>query len=127
MSVPGNWDLKNEYANYVGKAWYRKSITVNPEWRNKTVRLLFDGVNFESKIWLNGTLIGTNNIGYLPFEFDVSKLLNYDGANTITVQCDNTMKLGAIWNWGGIRRPVKMLATNDVYISRQFISHRLTC
>ena len=122
MSVPGNWDLKNEYARYVGKAWYRKNITVDPEWGNKTVRLLFDGVNFESKVWLNGKLIGTNNIGYLPFEFDVSKLLNYGGSNTITVLCDNTVKLGAIWNWGGIRRPVKMLATTNVYISRQFIS-----
>ena len=122
MSVPGNWDLKNEYASYVGKAWYRKNITVNADWKSRTVRLLFDGVNFDSKIWVNGQLVGTNNIGYLPFEFDVSKLLNYGGLNTITVLCDNTIKLGAIWNWGGIRRPVKMIATNNVYISRQFIS-----
>ena len=122
MRVPGNWDLRNEYASYVGKAWYRKNITVGADWKSKTVRLLFDGVNFESKVWVNGQLVGTNNIGYLPFEFEVSKLLNYGGSNTITVLCDNTIKLGAIWNWGGIRRPVKMIATNNVYISRQFIS-----
>ncbi len=122
MKVPGNWDLRNEYANYTGKAWYRKEITVDPSWKNKTVRLLFDAVNFESKVWVNGKLVGTNNIGYLPFEFDVSSLLNYGGTNTITVLCDNTIKLGAIWNWGGIRRPVKLLATNNVYVSRQFVS-----
>ena len=26
MSVPGNWDLYNEYANYKGTAWYRTSF-----------------------------------------------------------------------------------------------------
>jgi beta-galactosidase len=122
MSVPGNWDLRNEYANYAGKAWYRKEFTADAVWKSKTVRLLFDGVNFESKVWVNGKLAGTNNIGYLPFEFDVSGLLNFGGSNTITVLCDNTTKLGAIWNWGGIRRTVKLVATNHVYITRQFVS-----
>ena len=122
MRVPGNWDLRNEYANYTGKAWYRKEVSVDASWRNKTVRLLFDGVNFESKVWVNGKLAGTNNIGYLPFEFDISQLLNYDGTDVIAVLSDNTVKLGAIWNWGGIRRPVKLVATNDVYVVRQFVS-----
>lgn len=26
MPVPGNWDLRNEYARYTGKAWYRKKL-----------------------------------------------------------------------------------------------------
>ena len=32
MNVPGNWDLKNEYANYVGTAWYRKTIPGKAAW-----------------------------------------------------------------------------------------------
>jgi beta-galactosidase len=122
MSVPGNWDLKNEYAKYAGIAWYRKSMAIPAGWKGKAVRLLFEGVNFESKVWINGKLAGTNNIGYLPFEFDVSKMINYGGTNTIAVLSDNTYRLGAVWNWGGIRRPVKFIATNNVYISGQFIS-----
>lgn len=122
MSVPGNWDLKNEYASYAGKAWYRKNITVDKEWKGKAIRLLFDAVNFESKVWVNGKPVGTNNVGYLPFEFDVSDILNFGGSNTIAVLCDNTIKLGATWGWGGIRRPVKLVAANHVYISNQFIS-----
>jgi beta-galactosidase len=26
MQVPSNWDLRNEYAHYTGKAWYQKSF-----------------------------------------------------------------------------------------------------
>ncbi|MBA2761480.1 MAG: beta galactosidase jelly roll domain-containing protein, partial [Segetibacter sp.] len=122
MSVPGNWDLKNEYASYAGKAWYRKNITINTKWKSKAVRILFEGVNFDSKVWVNGKLIGTNNIGYIPFEFDISKFLIYGGSNTIAVLSDNTYRLGAVWNWGGIRRPVKIIATENVYIAKQFIS-----
>jgi beta-galactosidase len=122
MNVPGNWDLKNEYAHYVGKAWYRKMIMVPANLKGKVVRLLFEAVNFDSKVWVNGKSVGINNIGYLPFEFDVSKLLNYGGTNTIAVLSDNTYRLGAVWNWGGIRRPVKLVATSNVYISDQFIS-----
>lgn len=122
MTVPGNWDLKNEYAHYAGKAWYRKNVNIPANWKGKTIRLLFEGVNFESKIWVNGKAVGTNNIGYLPFEFDVSKWLNYGSTNTIAVVADNTYRLGAVWNWGGIRRPVKIIATENVYLTDQFIS-----
>ena len=122
MSVPGNWDLRNEYANYVGTAWYRKTIPANAAWQGKTIRLHFDGVNFESKVWINGKLVGSNNIGYLPFEFDVTKFLNLSGSNTIVVSCNNTFRLGAVWNWGGIRRPVKLVTTGNVYVKSQYIT-----
>jgi beta-galactosidase len=122
MSVPGNWDLKNEYSNYVGTAWYRKTIPGKADWQGKTVRLHFDGVNFESKVWINGKLVGSNNIGYLPFEFDVTKFLNSSDSNTIVVSCNNTFRLGAVWNWGGIRRPVKLVTTGNAYVKAQFIT-----
>lgn len=116
LSVPGNWDLKNEYAHYAGKAWYRKEVEVPAAWQKSVVRLLFEGVNNDSKVWLNGHLLGTNNLGYLPFEFDVSSLLKAGGKNTVVVCADNTFRRGAIWNWGGIRRPVTIIATPTVYI-----------
>ncbi len=122
MNVPFNWDLKNEYADYAGKAWYKKDIVVPVSWKGKTVRILFEAVSHDSKVWLNGKLLGTNNSGYLPFEFDVSKIINYSGANTFVVLADNTFRRGALWNWGGIRRPVYLVANNPVRIIRQYIS-----
>ncbi|MCW3110104.1 MAG: hypothetical protein JWQ09_4610 [Segetibacter sp.] len=122
MTVPGNWDLRNEYAHYVGKSWYRKDFKVGPGWKNKVVRLLFQAVTWDSKVWVNGKLAGSNNIGYLPFEMNVSSVLNYSGTNTIVVLADNTFRVGALWNWGGIRRPVQLIATGNTYITDQFIT-----
>lgn len=122
MPVPGNWDLRNEYAHYVGKAWYRTTFSTPSSWQKQWVRLLFEAVYHDSKIWLNGHLIGSNNSGFLPFEFEVNKWLHYDQPNTLAVCADNTFRRGAIWNWGGIRRPVMLVATYHAHIVQQFIS-----
>ncbi|MEJ5961437.1 sugar-binding domain-containing protein [Pedobacter immunditicola] len=122
MNTPSNWDTQNEYANYVGKAWYRKTISIPAAWKDKTIFLNFEGVYFDSKVWVNGQLIGTNNNGFLPFEFDVSKLIHTNSINTIVVGTSNVFRLGAVWNWGGIRRPVKLVAGNAVRILQQHIT-----
>jgi len=125
MAVPGNWDLRNEYSHYSGKAWYRISFTTRDISKEQVVRLLFEAVYHNSKVWLNGKLLGTNNSGFLPFEFDVSKQINFDKENSITVCADNGLRRGAIWNWGGIRRPVKLVATNTARIVGQRISSEI--
>jgi beta-galactosidase len=122
MAVPGNWDLRNEYSHYAGKAWYRTRFTAPSSWQTKSVRLFFEGVYHDSRVWLNGHLLGSNNSGFLPFEFEVSKWLNYNAPNTIAVCADNSFRRGAIWNWGGIRRPVTLKVTNAVRIVRHVIS-----
>ncbi len=122
MEVPGNWDLHNEYAHYTGKAWYRKTVTVPADWKDKAVRLLFEAVYHNSKVWVNGALVGESNSGFLPFEFEVSKSLRPGEKNTIVVCADNTYRRGAIWNWGGIRRPVTLVAHEEARVVSQFIS-----
>lgn len=122
MPVPFNWDLRNEYAHYVGRAWYRRTFSLNPNQNEQVFRLIFEGVYNNSKVWLNGKLLGENNLGYLPFEFEVTNLLNFNGDNTLVVVADNTFKRGAIWTWGGIRRDVKLEASDKVRIVRQHIS-----
>ncbi|MGN6511799.1 MAG: glycoside hydrolase family 2 TIM barrel-domain containing protein [Chitinophaga sp.] len=122
MPVPGNWDLRNEYAHYTGKGWYRTRFSIAPA---SNVRLLFEAVNYESKVWLNGHLLGTNDIGSLPFEFEITRLLHDDQPNTLVVLADNTMRRGAVWSWGGIRRPVTLLITDPLYIVSQKITPRV--
>lgn len=122
MEVPGNWDLHNEYAHYVGKGWYTKKFSVPNDWESKAIILNFEGVYHDCTVWLNGEKLGENNSGFLPFEFDISTLIDRVGENTLTVCADNTFKRGAIWNWGGIRRPVKLSAYDGIRITRQHIT-----
>jgi beta-galactosidase len=122
ISVPSNWDTRNEYSHYDGKAWYQKIVVIPPSWKDKKIYLKFDGVYFDSKVWLNGELLGSNNNGFLPFLFNVSDLIDRNGENKVVVCADNTFRLGATWNWGGIRRSVKLMAYDDVHIALQHIT-----
>lgn len=106
MDVPGNWDLVNEYAEYAGDAWYSRTFTVNKSAEAQQIRLVFQSVYNDSKVWVNGHFVGENNLGFLPFQFNISKHLKYGVENRVTVLVNNVFKRGAMWNWGGIRRPV---------------------
>ena len=121
MAVPSNWDLKNEYADYVGKAWYRTTFKVPAGWKDKSVRLHFESVYNDVQVWVNGKQVGEHHVGFLPFWFDINPYLQ-EGENTIALQVDNTFKRGAIWNWGGIRRPIWLEVTDKVRLEQQHIT-----
>jgi hypothetical protein len=112
IAVPGVWDVINDYSDYAGIAWYRTEFTTRPEWAGKRVRLVFEGVYNDAKVWLNGRVLGGNDMGYFPFHFDLQTLAPSGGLNQLTVMVDNRFRLGAVWNWGGIRRPVWLEITD---------------
>lgn len=116
MPVPGNWDLRNEYNQHMGKAWYRRTFETPLNSEGKVVRLLFEAVGIDYKVWLNNELISDITGGYFPEYTDISAKLQKDGENALTVCVDNTFKSGAYWSWGGIRRPVELIINNPVYI-----------
>ena len=122
IQVPGNWDLENEYAEYAGKAWYRRSFHIPAGWKGKLLRLFFEYVSHDSKVWLNGKLVGEDHYGFLPFHYDISPYIIFGSSNTIVVEVDNTFKRGALWNWGGINRPVKIEATDLQRLDYQHVT-----
>lgn len=121
MNVPGNWDLVNEYSEYAGNAWYSRIFTVDKSSEHQQIRLVFQSVYNDAKVWINGNFVGENHFGYLPFHFDISKYLKIGQENRITVLANNVFKKGAFWNWGGIRRPVWLEITPLARIEFQHI------
>lgn len=64
--------------------WYRVEFKTPKPTPQSLLR--FGGVDYFSKVWLNGKLLGTHE-GYVdPFEFDVSKSLRYDRPNVLVVE-----------------------------------------
>ncbi|TKB96886.1 glycoside hydrolase family 2 TIM barrel-domain containing protein [Pedobacter cryophilus] len=118
MQVPGNWDLKNEYADYTGDAWYSYTFEGKENWKNNHVRLVFESVYNDAEVWLNGNKLGENHFGFLQFYFDISKYLLTNKTNQVVVKVNNVFKKGAIWNWGGIRRPVWLEISNPIRINQ---------
>lgn len=114
MPVPGNWELRNEYAYYVGKSWYVREFET-PEFSSadEEVFIRFEAVNINYTVWVNGKEAGSVTGGYFPVKFNVSEMLNPAGENNIVAVCvDNNFRTGAYWSWGGIRRHVDLIVEN---------------
>ena len=66
--------------------WYRKQFTVPKDSAGKSMRLVFDGVDYFATVWLNGEKLGEHEGAYVPFEYDVTSKLNLAGNNQLTVK-----------------------------------------
>ena len=69
--------------------WYRKEFRLPPAYREKTVWLHLDGINFRANVWLNGKLIGDAKDvagSFRFFEFNVSDVVKDGEANVLAVE-----------------------------------------
>ncbi|GAA2695710.1 MULTISPECIES: AbfB domain-containing protein [Actinosynnema] len=64
--------------------FYRRTFTVPAGWDGRRVKLNFGAVTWESRVWVNGTQVGTHTGGFDPFSFDVTGALR-SGGNEIVV------------------------------------------
>lgn len=103
-SIPTSWDGKIlvpfpvesslsgvmrmlEKNNYL---WYRRTFTLPSDWSGQQVMLNFGAVDYQARVYLNGTLVGTHTGGYGAFSFDITSKLT-SGENTLVVMVvDNT-------------------------------------
>ena len=116
MDVPGNWDIHNEYAEFMGKGWYRTRFDTPSETKGKVVCLNFEAIGIDYKVWLNGEQIANVVGGYFPNCINVTTKLNPSNQNSLVVCADNSFHSGAYWSWGGIRRPVTLIVNEPLYI-----------
>ena len=59
-----------------GNVWYRRSFAVNGEMLcGKRLLLHFEGSDFLTKVWVNGSFAGSHRGGYSRFSFDVTDLV----------------------------------------------------
>src|SRR3954449_440706 len=92
VTVPNAWNATDEspqsFAGTVG--WYRKDFKLPSRAKRFAWVVRFESVNYRSRVWLNGRLLGTNRGAYLPFEFRLpSGLLKRGGVNRLVIRLDN--------------------------------------
>ncbi|SFS96605.1 beta-galactosidase [Porphyromonadaceae bacterium NLAE-zl-C104] len=121
IDVPGNWNCRIPYSDYTGAAWYRKTFVPRIE-KNNRLFLCFESVYFDAEVWLNGEKLGSHNFGFTGFRFDITDKIVHDTENTVVVRVDNSYKVGASWNWGGIRRSVTVKNLPEKRIDQIFIT-----
>ncbi|RSN13579.1 beta-galactosidase [Streptomyces sp. WAC 05977] len=64
--------------------FYRRTFTVPSTWDGRRVKLNFGAVTWETRVWVNGTPIGSHTGGFDAFSFDITPALKA-GENEIVV------------------------------------------
>nr|CAD7402302.1 unnamed protein product [Timema poppensis] len=148
MPVPSSFNDITVHANvrdYVGWVWYQRDFFVPKRWQqdNIGVYLRFGSVHYTAIVYVNGHLVTEHYGGHLPFQGEVTNLLNYGASNRVSVAVNNTLTTHTIpqgsvlhtndtdmypkgyilntytfdfFNYAGIHRPVVLYTVPQSYI-----------
>jgi beta-glucuronidase len=127
ITVPGDWNTQTpELFHYEGPAYYRRDIE-GPATDDRRRFLVFEAVNYRSRVWLNGEPIAEHEGGFTPFEVEVTDRLR-PGPNSLVVRADSRPgpetlpALDFDWkNHGGITRSVWLVDTPRTFVRDAFV------
>ena len=122
MRIPGDWNTQDQRLFfYEGTVWFKRSFQAVPMSDYRTL-LYFGAVNYDCRVWVNGTEVGHHVGGFTPFNFDISNQLR-EGENVLIVKVGNKRHAEDVptqifdwWNYGGITRDVKLVKVSPVYL-----------
>jgi len=78
--------------DFMNAVWYRRRITVPPEWAGSRVLLHFQAVDHDATVWVDGEVVGSHRGGWTPFAFDLTERAAPGSA--ITVRARDPHQLG---------------------------------
>jgi beta-galactosidase/beta-glucuronidase len=67
------------------RAWHRRTFEVSDSWRDERVLLHFGAVDWEARVWVDGTFVGEHRGGFDAFHFDVTDALAPGDAHELVV------------------------------------------
>ena len=127
VTLPHDWSIMQRFDRQepaagdgaylpTGRGWYRRVLTLGKDYQGKRVRLYFEGVYMNSRVYVNGQLAGGWPYGYSSFWVDVTPYVLI-GKNDIVVSVDNSQQRNCRWYSGsGIYRNVWLYTTPMTYI-----------
>ncbi|MFI1092471.1 discoidin domain-containing protein [Streptomyces sp. NPDC020917] len=131
VSVPHTMRLEAKrpsvYDVFAGIGWYRRYFQVDPQDKGRRLTVVFDGVQTDCVVYLNGEKLAEHNGGYMGFVVDITDKVRLDGDNVLAVRVSNLddpltppgkprNQLGFL-TYGGIYRNVALRVTDPVHIS----------
>jgi len=140
IAVPSCWELQG-FGNYnygrdykIPKEYhkehglYKHTFNVPADWKNKEVKIVFEGVMTDCEVKINGKLAGEIHQGaFYEFKYSISKLIKYGADNLLEVKVDKMSSNASInsaerntdfWIFGGIYRPVYLQVFPKEHIER---------
>ena len=107
--------------NYVGKAWYRKTINIPSELKGKKAFLNLERVIWRSTVYVDGKEIGTQSSLSVPHLYDISNSIE-SGDYELLICIDNSKQFntgGSTYksDWNGLLGDMSILFTDKTLIS----------
>jgi beta-galactosidase len=128
LDLPHDWSIEADFsadnpatpgggALPGGIGWYRKEFTIDKSGEGKNIYIDFDGIYWNSKVWINGHLLGERPNGYLSFRYDLTPYIKVGEKNVIAVRVDNSKQPNSRWYSGsGIYRNVWLVTVNSLHV-----------
>jgi hypothetical protein len=112
---------------YKGAAWYQKEIEIPSSWKGKRIVLFLERCHWESTVFINDKIAGSQNSLSVPHEYDITDLLG-PGKNILSIMINNRVVIPVginshsisdhtQSNWNGITGNISLYATSAVFIS----------
>lgn len=127
----GHDPIENRHDEY---GLYKHTFKVPTAWKNKEIRIVFEGVMTDATVKINGKQIGDKHQGaFYEFKYDISKHLTFGENNLLEVKVDKVSSNESInhaerkadfWVFGGIFRPVYLEILPKNYIDRLAIDSK---
>ena len=113
---------------YTGPAWSQRDVEIPASWQGKRVELFLERVHWETRAWLDGREIGTQDSLIAPHVHDLG-IDVAPGKHTLTIRVDNSLKFdlggfvsilyeGTQTNWNGIVGKLELRAVDALSIKR---------
>ncbi|MFF2505770.1 discoidin domain-containing protein [Streptomyces sp. NPDC058067] len=131
VSLPHTMRLERKHPSvydvFAGIGWYRRYFRLDPQDKGRRLTVVFDGVQTDCVVYLNGEKVAEHQGGYTGFVVDITGKVHFDGDNVIAVRVSSLddpltppgkprNQLGFL-TFGGIYRGVTLRVTDPVHIS----------
>ncbi len=112
---------------YEGPAWYQRDIEIPTAWQGKQVSLFLERSHWDTTVWVDDKLVGTQDSLIAPHVYDLGTNLA-PGKHRLTISVDNTRKIdlgpfvsisyaGTQTNWNGVIGKLELRAKDPVWIA----------
>ncbi|WP_223857471.1 glycoside hydrolase family 2 TIM barrel-domain containing protein [Sphingobacterium micropteri] len=135
IPVPSNWETKGFGTYHYGWqedfekneiGYYKHTFVSDAHWKNKTIKLVFEGSMTDTEVKVNGKSAGPMHQGsFYRFKYDITKLLKSSGENLLEVMVrkissdtsvNRAERMSDFWVFGGIFRPVYLEIVPESHI-----------
>ncbi|MFB6318848.1 glycoside hydrolase family 2 TIM barrel-domain containing protein [Saccharicrinis sp. FJH54] len=126
VSVPHDWAVSEPFIKdgdgstgklpWKAEGWYRKTLKITGDIKNKEVILLCDGIMAFPEIYVNGKLAGKWDYGYNSFYLNITDLINADTENVLAIHADTRNHDSRWYPGGGIFRKIKLITVNPIHV-----------